>query len=51
MGMYDSAPGHDLISKSDFFDAFGDLEGKVFQMYLKNMRLFAEGIRLEMMEK
>ena len=46
MGMYDTAPGNDLIESTDFFDAFGDLEGEVFQTYLKSMRLFGEGIRL-----
>ena len=47
MGMYDTAPGHDLIDNTDFFDAFGDLEGKVFQTYLRSMRLFGESIRLK----
>ena len=46
MGMYDTAPGNDLISNADFFYAFGNLEGKVFQTYLKSIRLFGEGIRL-----
>lgn len=48
LGMYDTAPGHDLIENNAFFDAFGDLDGEVFQTYLKSMRLFGEGIRLEL---
>lgn len=51
MGMYETLPGHDIIEDESFVESFGPVDGNRFKIYLKSMRLFGEGIRLELKEK
>ena len=47
-GMYETLSTCEILEDDNFFKAFGPFDGDEFQVYLSNVRLFGEGIRLEL---